>query len=247
MNPISMGGSGTMEGAFIGVEREGNKDKWMVASSPYYASDDDPPVIIFHGTKDQVVNFEQSQELYDSLKKHNVVVELDTVPNGEHGGNVMNSTENLNKAVAFLDKAREAKAAAATVTPPATGDSTTTPPATGDSTTTPPATGDSSTTTPPATGDSTTTPPATGDSSVTASPSTGDSTVTTPPATGDSTDALPAMRSVVSGSTTYKVFSLNGTLVMKSSTLDLSRLNPGVYYVVATRAGARQVFRIAKP
>ena len=247
MNPISMGGSGTMEGAFIGVEREGNKDKWMVASSPYYASDDDPPIIMFHGTSDQVVNIEQSQELYDSLKKHNVVTEFVKVSGGQHGGNVMNSTENLNKAVAFLDKAREAKAAAATVTPPATGDSTTTPPATGDSTTTPPATGDSSTTTPPATGDSTTTPPATGDSSVTASPSTGDSTVTTPPATGDSTDALPAMRSVVSGSTTYKVFSLNGTLVMKSSTLDLSRLNPGVYYVVATRAGARQVFRIAKP
>ena len=238
MNPINnFIGSGTFEGAFIGVEREGNKDKWMVASSPYYASDDDPPVIIFHGDKDPVVNFGQSQELYDSLKKHNVVVELDTVPNGEHGGNVMYATENLNKAVAFLDKAREAKAAAATVTPPATGDSTTTPPATGDSTTTPPATGDSSTTT----------PPATGDSAVTTPPATGDSTVTAPPATGDSTDALPAMRSVVSGPATYKVFSLNGTLVMKSSTLDLSRLNPGVYYVVATRAGARQVFRIAKP
>lgn len=113
MNPISMGGSGTMEGNFIGVEREGNKDKWMVASSPYYASDDDPPVIIFHGTKDRVVNIEQSKELYDSLKHHNVVTEYVQVPNGEHGGNVMNSSENLSKAVAFLDKAREAKAAKA--------------------------------------------------------------------------------------------------------------------------------------
>lgn len=112
MNPISMGGSGTMEGKFIGVEREGNKDKWMVASSPYYASDDDPPVIIFHGTADKVVNIEQSKELYDSLKHHNVVTEYVQVPNGEHGGNVMYATENLSKAVAFLDKAREAKAAA---------------------------------------------------------------------------------------------------------------------------------------
>ena len=112
MNPISMGGSGTMEGAFIGVEREGNKDKWMVASSPYYASDDDPPVIMFHGTSDNVVNIEQSQELYDSLKNHNVVTEFVKVSGGSHGGDVMNSTENLGKAVAFLDKAREAKAAA---------------------------------------------------------------------------------------------------------------------------------------
>ena len=112
MNPISMGGSGTMEGKFIGAEREGNKDKWMVASSPYYASDDDSPVIIFHGTADKVVNIEQSKELYDSLKHHNVVTEYVQVPNGEHGGNVMNSSENLSKAVAFLDKAREAKKAA---------------------------------------------------------------------------------------------------------------------------------------
>ena len=118
MNPISMGGSGTMEGAFIGVEREGNKDKWMVASSPYYASDDDPPVIMFHGTSDQIVNIEQSQELYDSLKNHNVVTEFVKVSGGSHGGDVMNSTENLGKAVAFLDKAREAKAAAVIVTPP---------------------------------------------------------------------------------------------------------------------------------
>ena len=244
MNPISMGGSGTMEGAFIGVEREGNKDKWMVASSPYYASDDDPPVIMFHGTSDNIVNIEQSQELYDSLKKHNVVTEFVKVSGGSHGGNVMNSSENLSKAVAFLDKAREAKAAAATVAPPATGDSTTPPPATGDSTTTPPATGDSSVTAPPpATGDSTTAPP------TTTPPATGDSSVTAPPpATGDSAAALPAMRSVVSGPTTYKVFSLDGTLVMKSSTLNLSRLNPGVYYVVATtREGARRTFRIAKP
>lgn len=111
MNPISMGGSGTMEGAFIGVEREGNKDKWMVASSPYYASDDDPPIIMFHGTSDNIVNIEQSEELYDSLKNHNVVTEFVKVPGGSHGGDKMNATENLNKAVAFLDKAREAKAA----------------------------------------------------------------------------------------------------------------------------------------
>ena len=112
MNPISMGGSGTMEGKFIGVERDGNKDKWMVASSPYYASEDDPPVIIFHGTSDQVVNIEQSQELYDSLKNHNVVTEFVKVSGGSHGGDKMNSSENLAKAVAFLDQAREAKAAA---------------------------------------------------------------------------------------------------------------------------------------
>ena len=121
MNPINnFMGSGTYEGAFIGAEREGNKDKWMVASSPYYASEDDPPVILFHGTADQIVNPEQSQELYDSLKKHNVVTELVSVSGGTHGGNEMYVSANLDKATAFFDKAREAKAAAAVVEPPDT-------------------------------------------------------------------------------------------------------------------------------
>lgn len=117
MNPINnFMGSGTYEGAFIGAEREGNKDKWMVASSPYYASEDDPPIILFHGTSDQIVNKEQSQELYDSLKNHNVVTELVSVQGGTHGGSEMYVAENLAKAVEFLNKAREAKAAA--VLPP---------------------------------------------------------------------------------------------------------------------------------
>lgn len=110
MNPINnFMGSGTYEGAFIGVEREGNKDKWMVASSPYYASEDDPPIILFHGTSDQIVNKEQSQELYDSLKKHSVVTELVSVAGGTHGGNEMYVDENLNKMISFFNMARDAK------------------------------------------------------------------------------------------------------------------------------------------
>ena len=112
MNPINnFMGSGTYEGAFIGAEREGNKDKWMVASSPYYASDDDPPIILFHGTSDQIVNKEQSQELYDSLKAHNVVAELVSVQGGSHGGNEMYVEANLDKMVKFFNDAREAKVA----------------------------------------------------------------------------------------------------------------------------------------
>lgn len=114
MNPINnFMGSGTYEGAFIGVEREGNEDKWKVASSPYYASEEDPPIIMFHGTSDQVVNIEQSQELYDSLQKHNVVSEFVKVSGGTHGGSEMYVSANLDKAVDFFNKAIEAKAAKA--------------------------------------------------------------------------------------------------------------------------------------
>lgn len=117
MNPIkNFMGSGTYEGAFIGAEREGNKDKWNVASSPYYVSDDDPPVILFHGTSDKTVNIEQSEEMYDSLQRHGVESEFVRVSGGDHGSANMYTEETLGKMVAFFDKAREAKAAA--VLPP---------------------------------------------------------------------------------------------------------------------------------
>ena len=112
MTPISISGSGTFEGAFIGVEREGNKDKYMVASSPFYASEDDPPIVMFHGDGDQIVNKEQSQELYDSLVAHGVeTAELVYVANGAHGGTEMYSTENLGKMTAFFDDVLAAKSA----------------------------------------------------------------------------------------------------------------------------------------
>ncbi len=129
MNPIkNFMGSGTYEGAFIGAEREGNKDKWNVASSPYYVSEDDPPVILFHGTSDKTVNIEQSEEMYDSLQRHGVESEFVRVSGGDHGSANMYTDETLGKMVAFFDKAREAKAAAAVVTPPDTSAQDTVPP-----------------------------------------------------------------------------------------------------------------------
>lgn len=111
MKPIKkFTGSGTYEGAFIGVERDGNEDKWKVASSPYYASEGDVPTILFHGTSDQVVNPEQSKMLYDSLQKYKVKSELVSVPGGSHGGNGMYSSENLSKMTDFFDEVRKAKA-----------------------------------------------------------------------------------------------------------------------------------------
>ena len=201
MNPISMGGSGTMEGKFIGVEREGNKDKWMVASSPYYASEDDPPVIIFHGTSDQVVNIEQSQELYDSLKNHNVVTEFVKVSGGQHGGDVMYATENLNKAVEFLDKAREAKAAAVVV------------------------------------------PPDTSKQDTSAVDTSKNDSI--PPDT--QSIAIPTLRLPTLSPVSYSVYSLDGTLVSRSSVLDKSRLKAGVYYVVSKyNTGERKMSRFVK-
>lgn len=202
MNPIkNFMGSGTYEGAFIGAEREGNKDKWNVASSPYYVSEDDPPVILFHGTSDKTVNIEQSEEMYDSLQRHGVESEFVRVSGGDHGSANMYTDETLGKMVAFFDKAREAKAAAAVVTPPDTSAQDTA------------------------------------------------KTDTVPPGIVYDTlpDALPLLRSLDAVPVTYDVFSLDGTLVSRSSVLNKDALRPGVYYVVTrTAAGRRDVSRFVK-
>jgi acetyl esterase/lipase len=202
MNPIkNFMGSGTYEGAFIGAEREGNKDKWNVASSPYYVSDDDPPVILFHGTSDKTVNIEQSEEMYDSLQRHGVESEFVRVSGGDHGSANMYTDETLGKMVAFFDKAREAKATAAVVTPPDTSAQDTA------------------------------------------------KTDTVPPGIVYDTlpDALPVLRSLGAVPVTYDVFSLDGTLVSRSSVLNKDALRPGVYYVVTrTAAGRRDVSRFVK-
>ena len=208
MNPINnFMGSGTYEGAFIGAEREGNKDKWNVASSPYYVDENDPPVILFHGTSDKTVNIEQSEEMYDSLQNHHVESEFVRVSGGDHGSANMYTDETLGKMVVFFDKAREAKAAA--VVAPDTGKQ------------------DTSVT----------------DTSVTDTSVVVDTLISV----GDTTTKLPVLRSIAVGEKAYRVYSLDGSLVSKSSTLDLSRLKPGAYYVVETsRTGMRRTFGYVK-
>lgn len=215
MNPIkNFMGSGTYEGAFIGAEREGNKDKWNVASSPYYVSEDDPPVILFHGTSDKTVNIEQSEEMYDSLQRHGVESEFVRVSGGDHGSANMYTDETLGKMVAFFDKAREAKAAAVLPPPDTT------------------CCRDTSVVVPPDTSAQDTA-----------------KTDTVPPGIVYDTlpDALPVLRSLGAVPVTYDVFSLDGTLVSRSSVLDKSAFRPGVYYVVTrTAAGRRDVSRFVK-
>ena len=211
MNPINnFMGSGTYEGAFIGVEREGNKDKWTVASSPYYVSEDDPPVILFHGTSDKTVNIEQSEMMYDSLQKHHVDSKFGRGSGGEHGSSNRYTSETLGEMVSFFDKAREAKAAAV-VTPP-------------DSSAQDTAVGDTAKT------DSI--PPIVLPDSV----------------SNDSLpDVLPVLGSLGAAPVVYEIFGLDGSLVARSSVLDLSRLKAGVYCVVAkSQNGMRKVFRMAK-
>jgi acetyl esterase/lipase len=49
-----------------------------------YVTSDDPPFLIIHGEKDQIVPFNQSELLYNALKEAGVDVTLIKVTNGDH-------------------------------------------------------------------------------------------------------------------------------------------------------------------
>lgn len=96
----------SFEETLIGAKRSGNEDKFAVASSTNYVDKDDAPIIMFHGTSDNVVPPSQSDELAKLLKDAGVEYDYVKVPGGGHGVN-MYSEENLKTMVSFLNKAKE--------------------------------------------------------------------------------------------------------------------------------------------
>ncbi len=73
------------EAHLIGGAVAHNKDKAARASPITYASPDDPSFLIVHGDQDPLVPINQSQLLYDGLKRAGVSVLLHTIKGGGHG------------------------------------------------------------------------------------------------------------------------------------------------------------------
>jgi acetyl esterase/lipase len=70
---------------YIGGPIQENKNKTLMASPATYADPSDPPFLIFHGDKDRVVPFCQSEILYNALKGAHVPCRFVLVPEGQHG------------------------------------------------------------------------------------------------------------------------------------------------------------------
>ncbi len=93
----------TPEEALVGHNYADEYADLFRAISPItYIDKNDPPMIIFHGTADNVVPYCQGQELYDELTKAGIKSELNIVPEGGHGFK-MYAKENLQKMVNFLN------------------------------------------------------------------------------------------------------------------------------------------------
>ena len=79
-------------------------DKYLSLSATNYVDKNDPPIIIFHGEKDNVVPCCQGKKFYELLKAAGVKTTATFVPEGGHGMG-MYSEDNLQKMVGFLNEA----------------------------------------------------------------------------------------------------------------------------------------------
>lgn len=88
-----------------GVSKEEAPDKYRSLSVATYLDKNDPPIIVFHGTEDNVVPFCQGEQFAVALQDAGVKSEFYPVDGGGHGFN-MYTEENLARMVKFFDAAR---------------------------------------------------------------------------------------------------------------------------------------------
>ena len=90
------------ESLLVGGPLKENKQAARSASPLAYVSDDDPPILIVHGTEDQLVPLNQSERLDTALRQAGVDVTFIRVDGGGHGG--FDSQELLRRVGQFFDK-----------------------------------------------------------------------------------------------------------------------------------------------
>jgi acetyl esterase/lipase len=103
------------ESVFVGGPIQTRPEVDALADPITYASPDDPPFLVMHGTADQLIPFNQSERLRDALLAQGVRVTFSPVENAGHGNSPWTSSSSIWQVVyGFLDhNLRDAPAAAA--------------------------------------------------------------------------------------------------------------------------------------
>jgi dipeptidyl aminopeptidase/acylaminoacyl peptidase len=83
--PFDHDAADSPESLLIGGAIQENRGKVAAANPITYVSGDDPPFLIMHGDKDNLVPYQQSQLLHDALQAKQVPVTLTLVPGAGHG------------------------------------------------------------------------------------------------------------------------------------------------------------------
>jgi acetyl esterase/lipase len=90
----------------VGKSRKDAPELYAKASPLKYVSAGDTPMFTIHGTKDELVPFEQSPELVAACKKVGVPAELVTIQDGGHGsgGKAEDWADAITKSVEFFNR-----------------------------------------------------------------------------------------------------------------------------------------------
>ena len=99
-------GDNSPEDVLLASKLDKEPDKYLSLSATNYVDSNDPPIIIFHGKKDNVVPGCQGKKFFELLKAAGVKTEATFPAEGSHGGPAMYTEENLNKMVHFLEEVR---------------------------------------------------------------------------------------------------------------------------------------------
>jgi len=75
-----------------------------LASAAYHVSSDDPPMLVFHGDKDNTVLLDQSLKIQEVYKKAQLSLDLHILKGAGHGGKQFYSEDNKKKMLEFLNK-----------------------------------------------------------------------------------------------------------------------------------------------
>ena len=86
---------------FLGVGYQ--KAEAEKASAVRYISEQTPPFMILHGTKDAVVPMAQSQRLYDALQKNGIPCEFMVIEEAAHGDDLFYQDEVTDDVIRFLN------------------------------------------------------------------------------------------------------------------------------------------------
>jgi acetyl esterase/lipase len=94
--------NGSPESKLVGDWIQKVPERTATASAITFASPDDPPFLVMHGTIDDLVPFNQSELLVDALRRNGVRVTWVPVPNAGHGNVAFNTTASYQTVYDFL-------------------------------------------------------------------------------------------------------------------------------------------------
>ena len=80
-----------------------------LASAAHHVTNDDPPLLIFHGDEDKTVLIDQSEAITKVYKSKGLSVQMNVLSGKKHGGADFYQGENRQRVLKFLDEVLKAK------------------------------------------------------------------------------------------------------------------------------------------